>query len=289
LGVSGDWIRRCVSTVWFSVLVNGSPFWFFSSSRGLRQSDPLSLLPFILVIQFLSRMLRRTEEGGYIKGFCVGSGASARMYIFHLLFADDTILFCDVNAEQLLYIHMNLTCFEAITALKVNMSKSEMLLVGVAWHLVEIVDILSCKIGSLSMTYLGMLLGAAFNSKSVWNPILEKMDQRLSGWKKLYLLKGRRITLLKGTFPSLPTYYLSLFQIPVSVVKRIERLQRKFLLAGMGDVFKHCLVGWDTICTPIANGGLGVRKLVTLTKLFGGNGYGALGARMHTYGGGWWL
>ena len=28
----------------------------------------------------------------------------------------------------------------------------------------------------LPMTYLGMLLGSSSNSKSIWNPILEKLD-----------------------------------------------------------------------------------------------------------------
>ncbi len=35
---------------------------------------------------------------------------------------------------------------------------------------------------------------------------------------------GRRLTLLKTTLANLPTYFMSLFRIPVSVAKRIERL-----------------------------------------------------------------
>ena len=40
------------------------------------------------------------------------------------------------------------------------------------------------------MRYLGMPLGAHYKDSSIWNPIIEKMDNRLSGWKQLYLLKG---------------------------------------------------------------------------------------------------
>jgi hypothetical protein len=37
-----SWIAHCFSLVRFSVLVNGTPIGFFSSSHGLRQGDPLS-------------------------------------------------------------------------------------------------------------------------------------------------------------------------------------------------------------------------------------------------------
>ena len=79
------------------------------------------------------------------------------------------------------------------------------------------------------MTYLGMPLGASHRSPTVWNPILEKIERKLVSWKKLYLSKGRRLTLLKSTLSSLPTYFLSLFIIPTHVANKIERLQRDFL------------------------------------------------------------
>ena len=51
-------------------------------------------------------------------------------------------------------------------------------------------EILGCRVGTLLMTYLGMPLGASYNSPSIWNPILEKFEQKLAMWKKLYLSKG---------------------------------------------------------------------------------------------------
>jgi hypothetical protein len=237
------WIEACISSVQFSVVINGSLEGFFTNSRGLRQGDPLSPLLFLLVMEVLSRMLKRAESEGLFHRFSVGCNASNGLHISHLLYADDTILFCDADMSQLLYVQMVLTCFEVATGLRVNMSKSEMVPVGEVQNMSELAESLCCRIGELPLSYLGMPLGAFYKATAVWNPILEKMERRLSGWQKLYLSKGGRLTLLRSMLSSLPTYFLSLFTIPISVAHRIEKLQRDFLWGGMGNDFKHHLVG----------------------------------------------
>ena len=92
------------------------------------------------------------------------------------------------------------------------------------WNIDALATILQCRVGSLPMKYLGMLLGTPYKTASVWNPILARMEKKLSGWKHLYLSKGGRLNLLKSTLSSLPTYYLSLFVIPVAVANRLERI-----------------------------------------------------------------
>ena len=136
------------------------------------------------------------------------------MHISHLLFANDTILFCDASRDQLLYIRMVLIFFEAITGLKVNVGKSEIVLVGEVGNLGALACVLCCKVKRLPVSYLGMPLRAHFKDASIWNPILERVKKKLADWKRLYLSKGGRLTLLKSTLLSLPTYYLSLFTIP---------------------------------------------------------------------------
>jgi hypothetical protein len=51
---------------------------------------------------------------------------------------------------------------------------------------------------------------------------------------------------------------MSLFPISTHVAKRIEKIQRDFLLGGLNDEVKMHLVEWDKVCSPMDEGGLGI-------------------------------
>ena len=202
-------------------MINGSLTDFFGSSRGLRQRDPLSPILFLILMEVFSRMLRRVEGAGLFRGFKVAGRRGGGECVSHLLFADDTILFCAANVEQILHIRLLLLSFQVVTVLKVNVHKSEIVPIGEVDDVHTLVEILGGRVGTLPMSYLGMPLGAAHNFPSIWNPILEKIERKLARWKKLYLSKRSRLLLLKNTLSSLPAYYLSLFTIPTYVVNKI--------------------------------------------------------------------
>ena len=105
---------------------------------------------------------------------------------------------------------MVLIFFESITGLKVNVGKSEIVLVGEVGNLDALARILCCKVGCLPMTYLGMPLGAHYKDSSIWKPFIERMEKKLSGWKRLYLSKRGRLTLLKSNLAFPLIIYLCL-------------------------------------------------------------------------------
>jgi len=84
-----DWILGCVSSAKFVVLINGNPTRFFKSTRGLRQGFPLSPLLFLLIIEGLSRDIQEQVRAKKIEGIPMARG----LYITHLMFVDDIILF----------------------------------------------------------------------------------------------------------------------------------------------------------------------------------------------------
>jgi hypothetical protein len=247
-------------------LVNGVPSGFFQSSRGIRQGDPLSPLLFVVVMEALSRILNASMLQGLLSGFSVGFMGNETLVVNHLLFADDALIFCGAQAEHIRNLRCTFLCFEAVSGLRINLSKSELVPIGEVEDVESLAHILGCRIGSLPMTYLGMPLGAPFKSVSIWNGVIEKVERRLASWKKLYLSKGGRVTLIHSTLSSIPTDYLSLFPIPVSVAKKLKRLQREFLWSGLGDETKLHLVNWHRVCTPIKAGGLGVRNVINFNQ-----------------------
>ena len=123
------------------------------------------------------------------------------MIVPHLLFADDTLIFCNADPNQLVSLREILNRFEEVSRLRINLGKSELVLVGEVRNLDVLVGLLGCRHSSLPLKYLGLPLRSKFKESSIWNPILEKMERRLARWKRLYLSKGGKASLIKILFP----------------------------------------------------------------------------------------
>jgi hypothetical protein len=93
MGFHQKWISlmiECISTVSYSILVNGEPHGHIKPSRGLRQGDPLSPYLFLLCAEGLHSLIKKAKRDGAIQGVSLCRDGPK---ITHLFFVDDSLLF----------------------------------------------------------------------------------------------------------------------------------------------------------------------------------------------------
>lgn len=138
------WICCCISTAKFFVLINGSPTGSFHSSRGLRQGNLLSPLLFVVVMEGLGRMISALTHNGFMEGFSVGTPDRGIINISHLLFADDTLVFCEPDQNPVHALKALLLCIEPVSGLEVNFDKSKLVPIGVVPNVRRMASTLGC-------------------------------------------------------------------------------------------------------------------------------------------------
>ncbi|XP_060190615.1 uncharacterized protein LOC132619869 [Lycium barbarum] len=176
------WIKQCISTVRFSVLINRTPNGFFPSQRGLRQGDLLSPFLFILAMEGLSNMIQTAKVKGWVRGFQVDNRLVNNLEVTHLQYADDTLVFCEAVEEQILVLRVIFIIFEAVSGLHINWGKSFIYPINEVTDLESLAEKLGGKVGELPTTYLH-----AFGSKK----------QRNEDKKKFHLVNWEEVTVNK--------------------------------------------------------------------------------------------
>ena len=131
-----NWIKWCITIASFLVLVNGSLEGFFKSSKGLRQGDPLSPYLFVLGMEVFSILIDKVIAEGFLSGFKLANRMGEMVQITHLLFADDTLVFCRDSKEQMAHLSWILVWFEAFSSLNINLEKKLSCLWGL-WRILR--------------------------------------------------------------------------------------------------------------------------------------------------------
>ncbi|XP_039688712.1 uncharacterized protein [Medicago truncatula] len=234
---------ECITTATTSVLVNGCPTDEFNLEKGLRQGDPHSLFLFLLAAESLNVMSALVMRGLFTP---YAIGAQVNVLVSHLQFADDTLLVGVKSWANVRALKAVLLLFESIFGLKVNFHKSMLFGVNVndSW-LHEAAVVMQCKHGRIPFLYLGLPIGGDPRKLQFWQPLVERIRNRLSGWKCKNLSMGGRLILLKSVLSEnggLGVKWLKEFNISLlgkwvwRVLEDGESLWKAVLSAKYGEV-----------------------------------------------------
>ena len=110
----------CVKTVTYSILVNREPKGMMTPTRGIIQGDPLSSFLFLLCTEGLNGLLNKAAHQGHIKGYSLCRNSSC---LTHLLFVDDSLLFCRATLEECQRVLDILEVYGRCSGQQINQSK----------------------------------------------------------------------------------------------------------------------------------------------------------------------
>ena len=115
-----------------------------------------------------------------------------------LQFADDTLFFCKPSLNNVGVIKSILRFFELASRLRINFHKGKLGGVGVGDdELKRSVFILNCGLINVPFKYLGICVGGNPRRKPFWQPIVNKIKNKLHRWKGRFLSFVGRVCLLK--------------------------------------------------------------------------------------------
>ena len=220
-------IYGCISSVSYSILVNGEPHGDSKPTRGLRQGDPLSPYLFLLVSEELNGLIQQAVAGGDLRGFSLCHNGPR---ISHLFVADDILLFCRAELREVQTIQNILQKYEMASGQKINPGKIT-LFFGNSVSLVSknaIKNLLGVPEIKEYECYLGLLTVVGRNRRASLNYIKERIWGKLQGWKEKLLSQAGREVLLKAVVQAIPTIAISCFKLPVRLCNDIEAMIRKF-------------------------------------------------------------
>ena len=91
------WIMECITTISFSVNINGEKRGHFRPTRGIRQGDPLSPYLFLICVERFTSLLHRAKDKHQISGMKIAQKGPT---LTHLFFANDSLIFCKVSVQE---------------------------------------------------------------------------------------------------------------------------------------------------------------------------------------------
>jgi len=88
--------------------------------------------------------------------------------------------------------------------------------------------VMNCRVGKVPFVHLGLHVEGDTRRLSFWEPVVNRISTRLSGWKSHFHSFGGRLILIKSVLSSLHVYALSFFKAPLGIISSIESSFNKF-------------------------------------------------------------
>ncbi|KAJ3687082.1 hypothetical protein LUZ61_016246 [Rhynchospora tenuis] len=250
-----SWIKLSLTTATSAILVNGVIGPTFNHKKGLRQGDPISPFLFLLAADVLSRMLQATA-------MTLNTSISHKVAtpFFLLQYADDTLIFTSAEGHTLRALHLTLQLFQNASGLKVNAAKSSFIPCNVSEDACTLFSqLFGYQRAEFPLQYLGLPLTSARPNRVCFQPLLDKIQNKLAGWKGKLLSRAGRLVLVSSVLSSIPSYVMSTFLLPNWLLNEIDKARKRFLWGTnqSGGQRIH-QIAWNRICLPRAFGGLGL-------------------------------
>lgn len=254
-----DLIFRCISNGHYSVHWQGQMYGYFTSSRGVRQGDPLSSSLFILVMEWFSRSINTSVFNGTLKTYYTSREA---VPVTHLLYADDILIFtkdCQQSTTNLMSL---LDKFSNVTGQSINQGKSAIFFSKhtSADRKALLLQCTQFTEAHLPTKYLGAPLIQGRVKIIYFDELLTKLKLKIDGWMRNLLSFAGRITLVQSVLNSMSLHVMTVLPVPKTVLHKMESLIVSFLW-DHGSNKRFHWIRYDLLCRPKDCGGLGIRKL----------------------------
>ena len=221
-------IMSYISSSSILVLFNGGQLDPFLPSRGIRQGDLLSHYLFILCMEVLGFLI--VDQCSSHLWDPIKSSQSGPSFS-HLFFADDLVLFAKADLKNCQSIRDALDTFCELSGQKVNMTKSKVFFSPNVGQ--ENRDSFCNILGFRSTPNLGKYLGFPIQHKGSssrdFDFVLERVHNKLQGWKANLLSMAGRLTFTKVVLFAIPSYTMQRCILPSRIHTSLDKVCRNFL------------------------------------------------------------
>ncbi|KAA3487352.1 reverse transcriptase [Gossypium australe] len=263
MGFEPSWINsimKCISTISYSVVLNGQAGNIFYLSRGLRQGDPLSLFLFLICGEGLSSLMRLVQRKENFRGVKVSRRGPQ---ISHLLFADGCILFGEATERGVALLKRVLREYRNCSGKQVNFDKSTVLFSSNTREDEKgiVTRILGVRSSNDPKCYLGLPNMVGKRKKEAFQNLKDRFRQIIDNWSIRHLSQGGKEVFIKAIIQAISTYTMACFLLPKTLCSDLESIIVKFWWQkGHGQREIHWC-NWKELCISKEKGGLGFHSL----------------------------